>query len=348
MTAAVAGASGYAGGELLRLLLAHPDLELGAARRRQQRGAPVTDLHPQLPQLVDRVFAATDPARLASADVVFLALPHGQWPRSPPRCRPTAVVDLGADHRLASADDWARFYDTPYAGQWPYGLPELFRGDLVGARRIAGPGCNATAMTLALGPLLTAGLVDPLDVVDADHRGTSGAGRAPSPSQLASEVMGDTSRVQGRSAPAHPRGPAEPAAARRHRRDAHLHPDAGPDAPRDPRHGHRPHHRVRRGTAGRPARGVRRGALRARAARGPLAPSPPRPPARTRASCRSRSTPTAAARSSWRRWTTSARAPPARRCSAPTSLSGCPRPPACRRPGSCREVSAPQASEGSS
>ena len=192
-TASVAGASGYAGGELLRLLLAHPELELGPLAAGASAGRPVAELHPQLPQLADR-FVETDAAVLGGADVVFLGLPHGQSAALaaalPASC---VVVDLGADFRLASADDWTRFYDTPYAGQWPYGLPELFRDDLVGATRIAGPGCNATAMTLALGPLLAAGLVDPLDLVAQTASGTSGAGRAASTALLGSEVMGDLS-----------------------------------------------------------------------------------------------------------------------------------------------------------
>ncbi len=194
MSAAVAGGSGYAGGELLRLLLAHPDLAVSTVAGGSSAGLPVTDLHPQLPQLAGRTFAETDAELLGEADVVFLALPHGAsaalaaaLPES------TVVVDLGADFRLGSADDWARFYDTPYAGQWPYGLPELFRDDLRGARRIAGPGCNATAMTLALGPLLAAGLVEPADLVAQTNSGTSGAGRAASAALLGSEVMGDLS-----------------------------------------------------------------------------------------------------------------------------------------------------------
>jgi len=192
--AAVAGASGYAGGELLRLLLGHPSLSLGPVAGGASAGKPVTSVHPHLPQLGDLVFADTAAEVLAEADVVFLALPHGQsaaLAAALPDGLP--VVDLGADHRLASADDWNRFYDTPYAGQWPYGLPELFRDDLTGATRIAGPGCNATAMTLALGPLLAAGLLEPGDLVTTTISGTSGAGRGLAPNLLASEVMGDVS-----------------------------------------------------------------------------------------------------------------------------------------------------------
>jgi N-acetyl-gamma-glutamyl-phosphate reductase len=192
--AAVAGASGYAGGELLRLLLGHPDLDLGPVAAGGSAGRPVTALHPHLPQLAGARFADTTPEVLGRADVVFLALPHGQSAALAAALPPgLPVVDLGADHRLADAADWARFYDTPYAGEWPYGLPELFRDGLPGATRIAGPGCNATAMTLALGPLLAAGLVEPGDLVTTTISGTSGAGRGLAPHLLGSEVMGDLS-----------------------------------------------------------------------------------------------------------------------------------------------------------
>lgn len=193
-TVAIAGASGYAGGELLRLVLGHPELEAGPLAAGAAAGRPVTDLHPQLPQLGEQSFVDTTPEALAEADVVLLALPHGQsaaLAAALPDDLP--VIDLGADHRLQSAHDWQRFYDTPFAGTWPYGLPELFRDDLEGASRIAGPGCNATAMTLALGPLLAAGLVEPVDLVCTTASGSSGAGRGLKDTLLASEVMGDVS-----------------------------------------------------------------------------------------------------------------------------------------------------------
>ncbi|MCU1672272.1 MAG: N-acetyl-gamma-glutamyl-phosphate reductase [Frankiales bacterium] len=192
MTAAVAGASGYAGGELLRLLLGHPSLEVGVLAAGSSAGLPVTDLHPQLPALADRVFAATDADALAGSDVLFLALPHGESGPLAAQLPPDLpVVDLGADFRLADPVAWQRFYGTPYAGQWPYGLPELFRDDLRGATRIANPGCYPTAVALALAPLLAARLVDPADLVVVAASGTSGAGRSARAALLGSEVMGD-------------------------------------------------------------------------------------------------------------------------------------------------------------
>src|SRR5579872_7102890 len=124
---AVAGASGYAGGELLRLLAGHPDLEIGPVAAQANAGTLVTDLHPHLPGLEGVVFSATDPELLAGADLLFTALPHGESARLAARVPDgLRIVDLGADFRLAAGDTWATYYtSTPYAGQWIYGLPEL-------------------------------------------------------------------------------------------------------------------------------------------------------------------------------------------------------------------------------
>lgn len=196
MTAAVAGASGYAGGELLRLLLGHPDLEFGSLCADSSAGARVTDLHPHLPQLSGRVFDPTSAESLAEADVVFLALPHGrsgalaaQLPAG------TRVVDLGADHRLADPGAWQRWYGGTHSGTWTYGLPELpgQRRLIAASTRVASTGCYAAATILALAPLIAAGLVDPHDVVVVASSGTSGAGRNAKASLLGTEVMGDLS-----------------------------------------------------------------------------------------------------------------------------------------------------------
>ncbi|GLY26454.1 N-acetyl-gamma-glutamyl-phosphate reductase [Micromonospora sp. NBRC 101691] len=192
---AVAGASGYAGGELLRLVAGHPEFDLVAATAHSQAGQPVSAVHPQLAGL-DLTLAATDPAALADADLVFLALPHGQSAALAASLPPgVKVVDLGADHRLADAAAWQRYYGGPHAGTWTYGLPELpgQRAVIAAADRVAATGCYAVATTLALAPLVAAGAVAPADVVVVAASGTSGAGRVAKAHLLGSEVMGDLS-----------------------------------------------------------------------------------------------------------------------------------------------------------
>ncbi|QKV91700.1 N-acetyl-gamma-glutamyl-phosphate reductase [Streptomyces sp. NA02950] len=190
--AAVAGASGYAGGELLRLLLAHPEVEIGTLTGNSNAGQPLAALQPHLLPLADRVLQPTSADALTGHDVVFLALPHGQSAAVAEQLGDQVlVIDCGADFRLADAADWEKFYGSPHAGTWPYGLPELpgARAALEGSKRIAVPGCYPTAVSLALFPAYAAGLVEPEAVIVAAS-GTSGAGKAPKPHLLGSEVMG--------------------------------------------------------------------------------------------------------------------------------------------------------------
>ncbi|WP_328550639.1 MULTISPECIES: N-acetyl-gamma-glutamyl-phosphate reductase [unclassified Streptomyces] len=190
--AAVAGASGYAGGELLRLLLAHPEIEIGALTGNSNAGQRLGALQPHLLPLADRVLAETTAEVLAGYDVVFLALPHGQSAAVAEQLGPDVlVVDMGADFRLKEAGDWERFYSSPHAGTWPYGLPELpgARARLAGSKRVAVPGCYPTAVSLALFPAYAAGLAENEAVIVAAS-GTSGAGKTPKAHLLGSEVMG--------------------------------------------------------------------------------------------------------------------------------------------------------------
>jgi N-acetyl-gamma-glutamyl-phosphate reductase len=193
---AVAGASGYAGGELLRLVAGHPEFELVAATAHSQAGTPLARVHPQLTGL-DLTLGATDAAALSDADLVFLALPHGQSAALAAQLPAgVKVVDLGADFRLADPALWERYYGGTHAGAWTYGLPELpgQRARIAASERVANTGCYAATITLALAPLIAAGVASPEDVVVVAASGTSGAGRAAAATHLlASEVMGDLS-----------------------------------------------------------------------------------------------------------------------------------------------------------
>ena len=146
---AVAGASGYAGGEILRLLLGHPAyvdgrLTIGALTAAASAGTTLAEHHPHLLPLANRVLEPTDADLLAGHDVVFLGLPHGHSAALADQLGDdTLIIDCGADFRLTDSAAWERFYGSPHAGSWPYGLPELpgGRDGLRGAKRIAVPGC---------------------------------------------------------------------------------------------------------------------------------------------------------------------------------------------------------------
>jgi N-acetyl-gamma-glutamyl-phosphate reductase len=194
---AVAGATGYAGGEILRLLLGHPAytdrrLAIGSVTAAASAGSTLGEHHPHLIPLAQRVVEPTELSVLDGHDVVFLALPHGHSAALAEQLSPqTLIIDCGADFRLTDAAAWERFYGSTHAGSWPYGLPELpgARERLRGARRIAVPGCYPTAALLALLPAVAEDLVEPAVAVVAVS-GTSGAGRAAKTDLLGSEVIG--------------------------------------------------------------------------------------------------------------------------------------------------------------
>lgn len=193
---AIAGASGYAGGELARLVSAHPDLDVVALTAHGHAGERVDGVLPHLRTLAGRTFAPTAPEAVADADLVFLALPHGasgEFAAQLPAGQ--RVVDLGADHRLVDAAAYRHYYGADHHGVWTYGLPELpgQRAAIAAASRVANTGCYAVAVILALAPLIAAGIADPDDVVVVAASGTSGAGRSAKLSLLASEVAGDVS-----------------------------------------------------------------------------------------------------------------------------------------------------------
>ena len=201
LSVAVAGASGYAGGELLRILAAHPEFDVTTVTAFQNTGQRLVNLQPHLRSLEHLTLVETTSGTLAGHDVVFLALPHGKSGEITAALDPgTLVIDCGADHRLESEADWAAFYGGEYFGAWTYGLPELpldggghQRDRLVGARRIAVPGCNVTAITLGLAPGIRAGVISSDDLVAVLAVGTSGAGKSLKTELLFSEQTGSAS-----------------------------------------------------------------------------------------------------------------------------------------------------------
>lgn len=196
---AIAGASGYAGGEVLRLLAGHAEFEVRTVTAHSNAGEKLGVVHPHLRQFADLTLVETTTANLAGHDVVVLALPHGaSGAIAADLPADTLVIDCGADHRLESAADWAAYYGGEFAGAWVYGIPELIvgaggkkqRDALAGATRIAAPGCNASAVTLALAPGIAASLIGPTDLVSVLAVGPSGAGKAAKVDLLGAELIG--------------------------------------------------------------------------------------------------------------------------------------------------------------
>lgn len=203
LSVAVAGASGYAGGELLRILAGHPSFEVQTVTAFQNAHQPLVSVQPHLRSLAHLTLVETSAQTLAGHDVVFLALPHGASGEitaaleADERNADTLIVDCGADHRLSDEADWAEFYGGDYRGAWTYGLPELVldggsrqRDRLRTTRRIAVPGCNVTAITLGLAPGIRAGVIAADDIVAVLAVGTSGAGKSLRPDLLYSEQHG--------------------------------------------------------------------------------------------------------------------------------------------------------------
>lgn len=194
---AVSGASGYAGGEILRLLAGHPDIEITTVTAHSNAGQPLIDHQPHLRSLAHLTLEDTTPEVLSGHDVVFLALPHGQSGQYTDALSDAPlVIDAGADHRLTSKASWDAFYGGEFHEPWTYGVPELpvgtgkGRAALAVATRIAAPGCNASTVSLSLAPGVAAGVIDPSDIVSVLAVGPSGAGKSLKSNLLAAEILG--------------------------------------------------------------------------------------------------------------------------------------------------------------
>jgi N-acetyl-gamma-glutamyl-phosphate reductase len=194
MKIGVVGASGYAGGELLRLLAGHPEFEAAVITAGSNAGEEITSIHPQLSNYAGRKFESSEVEKLKDLDLIFTALPHGESAKLINQLDPNQkVVDLGADFRLKSASQWEKYYGGSHAGTWVYGLPELpnHREIIKSSNRVANPGCYATVIALATTPMLP--FVDPSDIVVVAASGTTGAGRSAKVNLIGSEVMGSMS-----------------------------------------------------------------------------------------------------------------------------------------------------------
>lgn len=191
MRTAVIGASGYAGGELLRLLATHPHLMVTQVSAHSNAGELITSVHPHFTTYQNQKFVPIEAVNFHQLDVVFIALPHGQSAtvvRNIPSH--TKVIDLGADFRLSDSAQWDKYYDGEHAGVWTYGLPEIpgQREKISKSVQVSNPGCYATSIITGLLPALD--FIDVSDVVVVAASGTTGAGRSAKINLIASEVMG--------------------------------------------------------------------------------------------------------------------------------------------------------------
>ena len=191
MKTVVIGASGYAGGELLRLLATHPHLQVVQVSAHSNAGELITSVHPHLTTYQGKKFESIESINFDLIDVAFIALPHGQSAGVIKNISShTKIIDLGADFRLSDAAQWRKYYDGDHAGVWTYGLPEIpgQREKISKSVQVSNPGCYATSIITGLLPALE--IIDVSDVVVVAASGTTGAGRSAKINLIASEVMG--------------------------------------------------------------------------------------------------------------------------------------------------------------
>ena len=189
MKIAVVGASGYAGGELLRLLAGHPKFEISYIAAGSNAGELITNLHPQLSNFAGRKFESTNVEMINKCQLAFIALPHGESAKLISQIdKNVKIVDLGADFRLQNPESWQKYYGGEHAGSWVYGLPELVdHKEISKSTQVANPGCYATAIALSIAPAIS--IIDCEDIVVVAASGTTGAGRSAKVNLIGSEVM---------------------------------------------------------------------------------------------------------------------------------------------------------------
>jgi N-acetyl-gamma-glutamyl-phosphate reductase len=192
MNIGVIGGSGYAGGELLRLLSLHPLFDVKVVSAHTNAGELIISVHPQLQNYGQKRFVKNEDVDFKNLDLVFLALPHGESAAIVEKIPSSVkIIDLGADFRLSDKSAWEKYYGGAHAGTWVYGLPEIspsHKETISNQTRVANPGCYATSISLGLAPAI--GFIDTTDIVVVAASGTTGAGRNAKINLIASEIMG--------------------------------------------------------------------------------------------------------------------------------------------------------------